>query len=88
MLSYIVTASINDVKNLKPLNSAKQENLKVLVIDEGNVKLRKKNNGHLKDVPHEYFGPRERREWFKSRVGALPTGSMHASDSIKRYRCS
>jgi len=61
MLSYIVTASINDVKNLKPLNSAKQENLKVLVIDEGNVKLRKKNNGHLEDVPHEYFGPREKR---------------------------
>jgi len=61
MLSYIVTASINDVKNLKPLNSAKQENLKVLVIDEGNVKLRKKNNGHLEDVPHEYFDPREKR---------------------------
>jgi hypothetical protein len=70
MLSYVITASINEVENLKPLNSVEQENLKVLIIDEGDVELRKKNDEHLEDIPHEYFGPRERREWFKSRFGS------------------
>ena len=70
MLPYVITASVNEVKNLKPLNSAEQEDLKVLIIDEGDAKLRMRNNGHLGDVPHEYFGPRERREWFKSRFGS------------------
>jgi hypothetical protein len=70
MLSYIVTASINELKNLKPLNSAQQENFKVLIIDEGNAKLRMRNDEHLEDVPHEYFGPKERSEWFKSRFGS------------------
>jgi len=70
MLSYIVTASVNELQNLKPLNSIQEENLKVLIIDEGNAQLRKRNNEHLKDIPHECFGPRERREWFKSRFGS------------------
>ncbi len=70
MLSYIVTASINELQNLKPLNSTQQDNLKALIIDEGNAQLRKKNNEHLKDIPHEYFGPRERKEWFRSRFGS------------------
>ncbi len=70
MVLYIVTASINEVKNLKPLNSVDQEDLKVLVIDEGNMEVRTKNNEHLKEFPHEHFGPRERREWFKSRFGS------------------
>jgi len=70
MLVYIITASINEVENLKPLNSAEQENLKVLIIDEGNVKLRKKNDEYLENIHHEYFGPRERREWFRSRFGS------------------
>lgn len=83
MLSYIITASINEVKNLKPLNSAEQENLKVLIIDEGNVKLRKKNNEHLKDIPHEHFGTRERREWFKSRFGA----AYRRYESLVPKRC-
>ena len=58
MLSYIVTASINELKNLKRLNSTQQENLKVLILDEGNAQLRVKNNEHLEGIPHEYFGPR------------------------------
>ncbi len=70
MLLYVVTASINEVKNLKPLNSLEQRDLKVLIIDEGNAKLRMKNNEHLQDIPHEYFGPRERRKWFKSIFGS------------------
>jgi len=69
MLSYIITASINELTNLTPLNSIEQD-VKVLIIDEGDAKLRMKNDEHLKDVPHEYFGPGERRNWFKGRFGS------------------
>jgi len=69
MLSYIITASINELTNLTRLNSIEQD-VKVLIIDEGDAKLRRKNDEHLKDVPHEYFGPGERRKWFKGRFGS------------------
>ncbi|UCC33242.1 MAG: hypothetical protein JSW53_05600, partial [Candidatus Bathyarchaeota archaeon] len=70
MLSYVITASINELGNLKPLSSVDQEDLKVLIIDEGDARLRAKNDEHLGDIPHEYFGPKERREWFKIRFGS------------------
>jgi hypothetical protein len=82
---YIITASINEVTNLRPLNpdSKAQEDLKVLIIDEGDAKLRMKNDKHLEDVPHEYFGPKERMEWFKSRFGS----AYRRYESVIPERC-
>ena len=80
---YVITASINEVTNLRPLNSTVQEDLKVLIIDEGDAKLRMKNDKHLEDVPHEYFGPKERMEWFKSRFGS----AYRRYESVIPERC-
>jgi len=60
MLTYIIAASINEIENLKPLKNHTEEELKVIVIDEGDKKVRLRNDEHLKDIPHEHFGPKER----------------------------
>ncbi len=70
MLPYIIIASINEVKNLKALNADENEDLKVLIIDEGSENVRKRNNKYLGNITHEYFGPRERKEWFRTRFGS------------------
>lgn len=70
MLTYIITASINETKNLKSLQNHEKGEVKVIIIDEGNKKVRLKNDEHIKDVPHEHFGPQEREEWFKKRFGS------------------
>ena len=70
MLTYIVTASVNEVENLKAL-SDRADDIKVLVIDEGNEKIRARNVKNLANVPSEHFGPRERERWFKSNFGSV-----------------
>lgn len=69
MVTYVVTASINELENLKPLRNQEGE-VKVVIVDEGDKKVRLKNDEHLKGVPHEYFGPQERKAWFKERFGS------------------
>lgn len=68
---YLVIASINPLENLCALigNSSTIDNVKVLVIDEGDENIRRINEKLLSSLPHEYYGPRERAEWFKSRFG-------------------
>ncbi len=70
MPTYIVTASINEIENLDPLVAYDEEAIKVIIIDEGDEKIRTKNDEHLDDVPHEHYGPKERDEWFKQRFGS------------------
>lgn len=70
MLTYIITTSINEVKNLKALNDEENEDLKVIVIDEGNKKVRLKNDEYLAKIPHKHFGPKEREDWFKNRFSS------------------
>ncbi len=68
MRVYIVTASINPLENLSVLGDSSTE-AKILVIDEGDEKVRKLNEKFLSNIPHEFYGPKEREEWFKERFG-------------------
>ncbi len=69
MLIYVVTSSINPLTNLKSLYGTNDHEIKILVIDEGDEKIRKANNKILSNISHEYYGPRERKKWFKERFG-------------------
>jgi len=69
MLVYIVTASINRLENLKTLSETSIGDEKVLIIDEGDNQIRKENDRLLSNLPHEFYGPRERKQWFKDRFG-------------------
>jgi len=46
------------------------EDIKVIVVDEGDEDIRRRNDEILADVAHEYYGPREREEWFRKRFGS------------------
>ncbi|MEM1566385.1 MAG: alpha-1 4-glucan-protein synthase [Candidatus Bathyarchaeia archaeon] len=91
MRIYIVTASINPLENLCMLAghlSAVNE-VKVLVIDEGDENVRKTNDKLLSGLSHEYYGPKEREAWFKERFGRsyqkysrLIPGRCHAEISF------
>ena len=67
----MVVPSISELTNVKGFRpSLLSCDSKVIVIDEGNTKLRGKNSVLLSELPHEYYGPRERKEWFKKRFGS------------------
>lgn len=66
----LIIASINELENIAAFKSMlKSHDCKVTVIDEGEEKIRKKNEVLLADIHHEYYGPKEREEWFKTRFG-------------------
>jgi hypothetical protein len=65
----IVIASISELKNLRNAQFPSQHECRILVIDEGDLKLRKKNDERISDKPHEYYGPKERELWFKKQFG-------------------
>jgi len=66
----IVIASINELLNLKCFKSTlENNNCEVIIVDEGDEKMRKKNDRIL-DLPHKYYGPSERKEWFKQHFGS------------------
>lgn len=67
---FIVIPSIHGIENLKPLDAI-EENVNVVILDEGDNKLRSKNDKFLVNVPHRYFGPEERKKWFKNRFGSI-----------------
>lgn len=69
MQVYIVTASINPLENLRILGDHSPIDAQILIIDEGNESVRKLNEKLLSNVPHEYYGPKERAKWFKDRFG-------------------
>lgn len=65
----IVTASLNPLENLNTLRKSSSLEAKILVIDEGDENVRRLNEKLLPNIPHEYYGPKEREEWFKQRFG-------------------
>jgi len=68
---YVVTASINELKGLKELLARSKGNVnKIIIIDEGESLLRKRNERLFKEHEVNFYGPREREEWFKKRFGA------------------
>jgi hypothetical protein len=82
MLIYIIVPSINPLVNLKDFN-CEDENVKVIVVDEGDEKIRKKNSEILSSIMHEYYGPKERKQWFKGRFG----GSFEKYYNLIPKRC-
>jgi hypothetical protein len=70
MQVYVVIASINQLENLKNIaHIVASHTVKVLVIDEGDAKIRKENAKILSSVPFEFYGPKEREQWFKDKFG-------------------
>ena len=64
-------ASINELNNLsmfKPM--LKRYECEIIVVDEGDGKLRDKNSRLLEELSYRFFGPKEREEWFKQRFGS------------------
>jgi len=64
----LVIASVNTLENVKAFEPMlASHDCKVIVIDEGETTVRKENKKLLSNIIHEYYGPRERTEWFKKR---------------------
>lgn len=71
---YIVIASINELWNIGCINNEDFDyynNIKIIVIDEGDVSVRRENEKLLENFNVEFYGPKERLEWFKSRFNKL-----------------
>lgn len=67
----IVMASINELENVKAFEPMLvQDDCNLIVVDEGDEKVRRRNDVILARIPHEYYGVREREEWFKQRFGS------------------
>jgi hypothetical protein len=70
MKPFLVIATINELTNLKGLIEKLCTNsTKVIVVDEGDESIRARNERILQNVNRAYYGPRERREWFRGRFG-------------------
>lgn len=70
----MVVASINKLVNINEFRSVLKHskyNFKILVVDEGDESIRKKNEKVLHGLPHTFYGPREREEWFAQRFGSM-----------------
>ena len=71
MKVLVVVASVNELRNIKAFEPMlAKEDSKVIVIDEMNETLRRRNDEILEGIPHEFYGVRERSEWFKERFGS------------------
>ncbi|MBS7606486.1 hypothetical protein KEJ14_01400 [Candidatus Bathyarchaeota archaeon] len=68
MLIHIIISSVNVLTNLKKIGCADND-IKIIVVDEGDEKIRMKNDKILAETAHEYYGPKEREKWFKERFG-------------------
>lgn len=75
---YVIIPSVNRltaIKKFKPVFA--NHDCKIIVIDEGDEHLRKKNKMFLSGLNHEFYGPSERKKWFKH----------HFSSSYEKYAC-
>ncbi len=64
----LVSASIGQLVNLEGLPSSSE--LEIVVVDEGEQALRRKNLKLLRDRKVRFFGPGERLAWFASKFGS------------------
>lgn len=66
----VVVASINKLENIEQIKNVLIHNdVELLVIDEGDQHVRKKNSEILTGLNHKYYGPSERKKWFDMRFG-------------------
>jgi hypothetical protein len=86
MKIYIIIASINVLSNLhgfKKEIAELKDSVKVVVVDEGDEVVRQKNKELLKDFDYEFYGPKERTQWFKDHF----IGSHEKYSSIIPEKC-
>lgn len=68
----IVTATVNFLNNFKAFKeSFNGHEVDIIVVDEGDHVKRRKNKEVLSGLSYEFYGPRERKEWFKDRFNSL-----------------
>jgi len=68
---HVVTASINELVNIsrfKPMLT--KHECKVIVVDEGDREVRRRNDKRLTGLSYAFYGPKEREEWFKERFSS------------------
>jgi len=72
MKVFIITASINELLNIALFRSQSKafEQSKIIIIDEGDASIRRRNHELLSNVDANFYGPRERKEWFRQRFGS------------------
>lgn len=72
----IVIASNNELLNVEVFRSKwEKHDCSVIVVDEGDKKVREKNKQILSNLSHVFYGPVERENWFRHRF----------KSSYKRY---
>lgn len=75
---FVVIASVNVLNNIKSFNfDFLNENVKVIVIDENEGAIRSRNEELLSELPHEFYGVKERQEWFKDRFRSASTAMKY-----------
>lgn len=80
----IVVASTNILENIKRLEvTLAKHSFGIIVVDEGDKGLRRKNDKLFSSMPHVYYGPKEREEWFKQHFGM----NYHRYLSVIPERC-
>jgi hypothetical protein len=92
MRIHIVTASVNPLLNISRMRqqlSNSRQDIRLIVVDEGESGIRRKNLALLSSPASVFYGPRERREWFRARLGSryrkflqLIPNSCHAETSF------
>ncbi len=74
MKVYIIVASINELLNIAlfcdKCKSFEQNEVKIVVVDEGDALIRSKNRELLSKVNVNFYGPSEREEWFRQRFNS------------------
>lgn len=72
MKAMIIIASVNRLTNLRGIfqDNNNVDEHKTIIIDEGSEQLRNENDELLSNVPHVFYGPKERAEWFKQHFGS------------------
>jgi hypothetical protein len=86
MKIYIVVASVNVLSNFYGFGGEIAElsdGVKVVVVDEGDEIVRSRNREILRGVNCEFYGPRERVQWFKDRF----MGNYEKYVSVIPERC-
>jgi len=64
----IVIASINELWNMSDISDEiSNQDAKIIVVDEGVESIRSRNKDLLKNLNVEFYGPKERLEWFMER---------------------
>jgi len=70
MRIYVVIASINKLLNItqfKNYLTCNNHEIKIVILDEGDEKLRQMNRMLLQGFDYVFYGPNERAKWFQSR---------------------